>query len=100
MKPTKPKPTPMGDMPVGAVVFTLTRMDDETSHEVRETYYTKISETVYHHHGCIQGAPELAEDERPRYINVTFKTGFEYPMIATLPVFPIEESRYARFFPK
>ena len=98
MAATPGKPTPFRDIAIGAVVFTLTKMDDETSHEVRETYYTKVSETLYHHHGCIQGEPVIEEGERPRYINVNFAVGFEYPMVGALPVFPIEESRYKDFF--
>lgn len=81
------------DVPVGSVVFTLTNMDDDTSHEIRETYYTKISEDRYLHHGCIQGEPVLEEGERPRYINITFPEGAEYPLVPTLPVFDISQSR-------
>lgn len=97
-KPKTDKPTPMRDIPIGSVVFTLTIFNEYN--EIRETYYTKISETAYLHHGCIQGDPRLLEeDERPRYIKVNSK-GFEYPMIATLPVFPIGQSRYRKFLPE
>ena len=94
------KPRPMRDIAVGSVVFLLTKMDDEISHEVRETYYTKLYETTYLHHGCIQGDLVIEEGERPRYITVDFDYGFEYPMVAALPVFPISESRFKDFFPQ
>lgn len=91
----------MRDAPIGARVFTLAKMDAE----VRETYYTKISEDRYLHHGCIQGAEPLnplvlSNDDRPRYINVIFSKGFEYQLIGTLPVYPIEQSCFTEFFPK
>jgi len=95
------KPTPMRDIPIGSVVFTLTIFNEYD--EVRETYYTKVSETVYHHHGCIQGSQQpFEEGERPRYFSphLSLTKGYEYPMIPTLPVFPISESRFINFLVK
>lgn len=92
----------MRDATIGSLVFTLTKMDDDTaSHEIRETYYTKISDTQYIHHGCIQGDPdpdESEEEKRPRYINIEYPFGFEYKLIPSLPVFLFCESKFAEHF--
>lgn len=90
----------MRDVPIGSVVFTLTNMDDDRSHEIRETYYTKISEDRYLHHGCIQGDPDPEPAERPRYINMSFPEGAEYPLVPTLPVFDISQSRFTDYLVK
>ncbi len=82
----------MSEVENGKMVFNEQRMDDE----IRETYYTKDSETSYRHHGCIQGLQELEDGERPRYVNFVAE-GFVYPLVPALPVKPISESKFIGF---
>lgn len=81
----------MRDALIGEMVFRFERLEE--SGEVRETYYTRLTEDRYLHHGCIQGAAEREDDERPRYINFN-KDGFEYRLI-NFPVKPIAESVFS-----
>lgn len=86
----KTKKLLMRDVPIGSVVFTITNMDNE----IRETYYTKISDDVYRHHGCVQGSLVREPDERPRYINVDLTKGAEYPLVPALPIFYVQDSAF------
>lgn len=79
----------MSEVEVGLTYFLHERLDGE----VRETYYTKVSETRYRHHGCVQGAEVLEEDEHPRYVNFNAE-GFEYDLVKALPVQHVSGSRF------
>lgn len=82
----------MSEAQVGETYFLNERLDGE----VRETYYTKVSETRYRHHGCIQGNLVLEVDERPRYVNFNAE-GFEYNLVKALPVEPLSRSKFYQF---
>lgn len=84
----------MHEAPIGQMVF-MEKFFHEYD-EVRETYYTPISETRYLHHGCIQGGKVLEDGGRPRYINFT-TTGFEYALVPGIVVKPLGESRFSKF---
>ena len=84
----------MRDVEIGAVVFLEEKMDDERSHEVRETFYRRTRPNSYHRLGVAQGDPEASEPPRFRIFS---KEGYEYQMVGALPVKPIAESRFYRF---
>ncbi len=88
------KPVKMADAPIGKTMFLRELLGDE----VRETYYTRVGPDTCRHHGCVQGSVECEEGERPRYVNI-WSEGFEYPLVAALPVFPIDESVFKIFQP-
>lgn len=77
----------MQEVSVGAMVFMKEKLDDE----IRETYYTKVSDTEYLHHGCIQGSPIQEIGQGPRYSNI-HSNGYLYTFNRHLPVEPIEAS--------
>jgi len=82
----------MREAAIGSLVFRFERLEE--SGEVRETYYTRISEDAVRHHGCIQGRAILEDDESPRYTNIDL-TGYEYRLI-NFPVRAITESVFWR----
>jgi len=84
----------MIDVPIGDMVFMENLFEERE--EVRETYYTRTSDTIYRHHGCIQGSSSLEDGDVPRYKNFSSE-GFEYKLIGGIVVRPIEESRFINF---
>lgn len=84
----------MRDVEIGAMVFLEEKMDDERSHEVRETFYRRTGDATYRRHGLVQGDP--ASSERPRFI-VFSEEGYEYPMVGALPVKPLSASRFFQY---
>ncbi len=81
----------MKDAPIGKMVFVEEAVDDERTHEIRETYYVRNSDNTYSRHGIAQGE----HGEPPRY--QCFPGGYQYPLVPTLKVRPISESRFLPF---
>jgi hypothetical protein len=93
----------MRDVEIGTLVFLHEDMSDESSREVRETYYVRTGEATYNRLGVIQGDPNLATAQyedgravRPRYIRFD-PIGYEYPLVGALPVRPASESRFLQY---
>lgn len=89
---------------IGGLYFTRDRMgDDRNNMEVRETFYrrTPHGNALL---GLAQGNAELEvpqyDDEgrliRPRYIRFSFE-GHEYPLVPSLPVYPISQSLFYQY---
>jgi hypothetical protein len=92
----------MQDAAIGDLVFLDERIDDE----VRETFYLRDGPTTCLHLGMVQGDPALKERTKdelgqpvlPRYRR--FSSGYQYPLVAALPVKPINESRFWKYNPE
>ncbi len=78
--------------PIGKMVFVEEAVDDERTHEIRETYYVRNSDNTYLRLGIAQGE----DGEPPRYQGFA-PGGYQYPLVPTLKVRPISESCFFPF---
>ena len=81
--------TLMKDAPIGELVFVEEAMNDEKLSEMRETFYRRVSETMYRRHGVMQGTTGFP----PRYVRWDSE-GYEYPLVDPLVIHPVSESRF------